>query len=524
MPISGELFIGPERVLSTDQFQAIDASSRQPLAGEFAVATNEHVARACILADQAFEPYRTADLETRALFLEACAANIEKLGEELLSRAAAETGLARGRLETERGRTMSQLKLFAQVVRQGDWLGLRVDHAQVDRKPFPRSDLRQRRIPLGPVVVFGASNFPLAFSAGGGDVASALAAGCPVVVKAHPAHPGTSELVAGAIVDAARELALPPGVYSHLSGPGNELGAALVAHPSIQAVGFTGSRHGGLALIALAAQRQIPIPVYAEMSSVNPVVVLPAALKARGDVLAAAFVASLTLGTGQFCTNPGLVVLIDSPEADRFSGAAIAALAATPGTCMLTPGIHAAFERGVARLCSTPAVSQIGRGRHDANRTAVGALFSVAAADFLKTGGLGDEVFGPSSLIVRCSGESELMSVLRKLEGQLTATLHLDQPDYALAKSLLPILERKAGRILVNGWPTGVEVAPAMVHGGPYPATSDARTTSVGTLAIDRFLRPVCYQDVPAALLPTELREDSTLRYQRMVDGTYRAS
>jgi len=520
MPIHGQLFIGSERVATESTFPAVDAATRQALPGEFSIATADHVARACALAEGASESFRAAPLETRARFLEACAANIGKLGDELLQRAGAESGLPRGRLETERGRTMNQLKLFARVVRQGDWLGLRVDRAQPERKPLPRSDLRQRRIPLGPVVVFGASNFPLAFSAGGGDVASAMAAGCPVVVKAHPAHPGTSELVAGAIVDAVAELGLPPGVYSHLSGPGNELGAALVSHPSIQAVGFTGSRQGGLALLALAVRRPVPIPVYAEMSSINPVVVLPAALKARSGALASAFVASLTLGVGQFCTNPGLVILIDSPEAEEFTAAASAALVNAPGAPMLTEAIQANFDRGVARLSATSVVTQLGRGK-ESGGAAAAALFSVQAVDFLNDKHLAEEVFGPSSLIIRCADEAELMSVLHKLEGQLTATLHIDETDYALAKSLLGVLERKAGRVLVNGWPTGVEVAPAMVHGGPYPATSDGRSTSVGTLAIERFLRPVCYQDFPVDLLPEELRDGGALRFRRMTDGDY---
>ncbi len=521
MPIRGQLFIGSERVTTPSIFVAVDAATRQPLAGEFSIATQEHVALACTLAEEAFEQFRAASLEKRASFLESCAANIGKLGDELLQRAGAETGLARGRLETERGRTMNQLNLFAGVVRQGDWLGLRIDRAQPDRKPLPRSDLRQRRIPLGPVAVFGASNFPLAFSAGGGDVASALAAGCPVVVKAHPAHPGTSELVAGAIADAVAESGLPPGIYSHLSGPGNELGAALVSHPSIQAVGFTGSRQGGLALLGLAARRLVPIPVYAEMSSINPVVILPGALRTRGSMLASAFVASLTLGVGQFCTKPGLVILIDSPEAEQFIAAAGEAVANVPSAPMLTQAIQANFDRGVERLCANSPVTQLRRGR-EGGGAAVAALFSVRAADFLNVEHLAEEVFGPSSLIIRCASEAELVRVLRKLEGQLTGTLHVDRADYPFAKSLIPLLERKVGRVLVNGWPTGVEVAAAMVHGGPYPATSDARTTSVGTLAIERFLRPVCYQDLPPDLLPDELRDGQSSAFRRMIEGDYR--
>ncbi len=522
MPLNGQLIIGYDRVASTSSFRATDPARASQLDPPFFAAGATEVARACVLAAAAFDPYRQAELATRARFLDACADRIMALGDELLERAALETGLARGRLEGERARTVGQLRLFAQVVRQGDWLGLRIDPALPERKPLARADLRQRMIALGPVAVFGASNFPLAFSAAGGDVASALAAGCPVVVKAHPSHPGTSELAAGAISDAARECDLPSGTYSHLSGPANDLGAALVGDPRVQAVAFTGSRAGGLALSRLAAARAEPIPVYAEMSSINPVVLMTGALQLRAEAIAAGFVASLTLGSGQFCTNPGLLIAIDGPGLDRFIAAAADALAKTAPGQMLSANICANYHQGVARLRSHAGVSQLASGAVAGAASLGGAaLFQVPAQHFISTSALAEEIFGPSSLVVRCRDGAELERVLNHLDGQLTATLHLESSDQPAAARLMPLLERKVGRILVNGWPTGVEVCHAMVHGGPYPATSDSRVTSVGTRAIERFLRPVCYQDVPQDLLPPELRDKAATRLRRLVDGQY---
>ena len=441
------------------------------------------------------------------------------LGDALLERAALETALPRGRLEGERARTCGQLRLFAEVVRRGDWLAVRIDPAQPERQPLPRPDLRLRKIALGPIAVFGASNFPLAFSAAGGDVASALAAGCPVVVKAHPSHPGTSELAARAIGEAVADCGLPRGTYGHLSGPSNDLGAALVRDPRIKAVGFTGSRAGGLALVKLAAARPEPIPVYAEMSSVNPVVLLPGALKARAEAIARGFVASLTQGVGQFCTNPGLVFALQGPDLDRFLAAAADGLAATAPGVMLSPHICGAYGKGVERVGSRPGVSTLAQAAHSEGSGAA-ALFVADARDFLADLALTEEVFGPASIVVRCQDAAELIQALQQLDGQLTATLHLETDDAAVAAPLIRILERKAGRILANGWPTGVEVSHAMVHGGPFPATSDSRTTSVGTLAIERFLRPVCYQDIPDDLLAPELKTDNPLQLRRLLDGT----
>jgi NADP-dependent aldehyde dehydrogenase len=522
MPVSGQTLIGFDRHATPQQFRAIAAATGDAIEPAFSIAGPAEVERACALADAAFDAYRETDLEARARFLDLCGDNLMALGDELLDRAGHETALPRARLEGERARTVGQLHLFADVVRQGDWLGLRIDRAQPARKPLPRADLRQRKIPLGPVAVFGASNFPLAFSAAGGDTASALAAGCPVIVKAHPAHPGTSELAAGAIADAAKICGLPDGVFSHLAGPSNELGAALVCDRRIKAVGFTGSRAGGLALMKLAAARAEPIPVYAEMSSVNPVVLFPGALKAHAEALAAGFVTSLTQGLGQFCTNPGLVLVLDSPHLDRFVAAATEALRKSAAGTMLTRAICANYQAGVERLKGHAGVAHIAAGAAcDSKTVAAGALFQTSARDFLASRALGEEVFGPASLIVRCRDAAELTRIVSQLDGQLTATLHAEASDRALASRLLPLLERKAGRILFNGWPTGVEVSPAMVHGGPFPATSDSRSTSVGTLAIERFLRPVCYQDFPFALLPPELRQGGKAAFRRMIDGRY---
>jgi 2,5-dioxopentanoate dehydrogenase len=384
-----------------------------------------------------------------------------------------------------------------------------VDPALPDRTPVPRPDLRLRKVPLGPVVVFGASNFPLAFSVAGGDTAAALAAGCPVIVKGHSAHPGTSDLVAQAVVAAVAACDLPPGVFALLNGNSRGLGAALVAHPHVKAVGFTGSRAGGLALLKIANERPEPIPVYAEMSSINPVFLLPAALATRAEKLGQEFVGSLTLGVGQFCTNPGLAIALDSADLERFIAAAAAALSQVAPGVMLTSGIYSAYQTGVQRLLEHDKVVLLARGAETQGRNCGhGALFAVRARDLLQHAEVMNEVFGASSVIVRCADEAELFAVAEHLEGQLTATLHLAAQDEALAGRLVPVLERKAGRLIANGWPTGVEVAHAMVHGGPFPATSDGRSTSVGTLAIERFLRPVCYQDFPDSLLPHALRRE----------------
>jgi len=521
MTLEGKLLIGQQAISGQQaDIHAVNPATGETLAPAYPGGGKTEVEQACALAEAAFDSYRETSLEARASFLEAIAAEIEGIGDELIERAMAETGLPRPRLEGERGRTCGQLRLFASVVRAGEWLDVRIDPAMPDRQPLPRADLRQRHIGLGPVAVFGASNFPLAFSVAGGDTASALAAGCPVVVKGHSAHPGTSELVGRAIQRAVAKCELPEGVFSLLFGSGREIGQALVADPRIQAVGFTGSRNGGTALMATAQARPQPIPVYAEMSSINPVFLLPEALKARGKAIAEGFVGSLNMGAGQFCTNPGLVIAVQGPELDAFVAAAGEAVKGSAAQTMLTPGIHDAYQQGVGRLASHGKVVEVARGQ--AGETAhpcQAGLFVTQAEAFLSDPALQEEVFGSASLVIACADTQEVARVAAQLEGQLTITLQMDDGDLATAKQLLPTLERKAGRILANGWPTGVEVCHAMVHGGPYPATSDSRTTSVGSAAIFRFLRPVCYQALPEGLLPDAIRDGNPAGVSRLVDG-----
>ncbi|CDG53171.1 MULTISPECIES: aldehyde dehydrogenase (NADP(+)) [Halomonadaceae] len=521
MPITGKLLIGQSAVSgSSKPINAINPATNEPLEPTFAGGTKDEVEHACELAEAAFGIYRETSLEDRAVFLETIASEIESIGDELIERAMAETGLPQARLEGERGRTCGQLRLFANVVRAGEWLDVRIDPPLPGRTPMPRADLRQRHIALGPVAVFGASNFPLAFSVAGGDTASALAAGCPVVVKGHSAHPGTSELVGRAVQRAVKICRLPEGTFSLLFGSGREIGQALVADPRIQAVGFTGSRNGGTALMKTAQARPQPIPVYAEMSSINPVFLLPEALKARGQQIAEGFVGSLQMGAGQFCTSPGLLIAVKSPELDVFIETAAEKVKAIGSQTMLTPGIFYAYEQGVKRLSNSGKVREAARGKAgDTPNQCQAGLFVTSASDFLNDLELQEEVFGSTSLVIECADQAEVKHVATQLGGQLAITLQMDDGDLPTAKTLLPVLERKAGRILANGWPTGVEVCHAMVHGGPYPATSDSRTTSVGSAAIFRFLRPVCYQALPEGLLPHSLKDGNPCTISRLVDG-----
>ena len=520
MIISGNNLIGGKHVKGGGLiFHAYSAATGEMLEPGFASATMPDLREVCRLAALSARPYRIMSLNKRAQFLETIAKYIEAIGDELIERATLETGLPRPRLEGERARTVGQLRLFAEVVRDGSFLDARVDTEIRDRTPARRPDIREQHIALGPVAVFGASNFPLAFSVAGGDTASALAAGCPVVVKAHAAHPGTSALVGNAVRAAVSDLEMPGGVFSLLFDSGFAIGNALVAAPEIKAAAFTGSRRGGMALLKIARERPEPIPFYAEMSSINPVVLLPGALRERAESIASGFVAALTLGAGQFCTNPGLVLAINSPELDIFTTAAGKLVTGVASGPMLTAGIRSAFNDGVSRLSEHPAVERIGIG---SNSQAPTALFSTTASAFCDYPELSEEVFGPSSLVVRCNDEDELRSLLERLEGQLTAAIHMTDVDQDLAASLVPILEEKAGRILVNGYGTGVEVCHAMVHGGPFPATSDSRATSVGSLAIRRFLRPVAYQDFPEGLLPDSLKDTNPFPIPRLVDGKWK--
>jgi len=522
MQVTGEMLIGGRAVRGTmGEMRAVNPATGEEMEPVFGGASAADVDAACLLAEAAFDAYRAVGLEERAKFLEGIAQGIVELGDGLVERVMSESGLPRARVEGERGRTVGQLRLFASLAREGRWLGATIDRALPERKPLPRADLRAQKIPLGPVAVFGASNFPLAFSVAGGDTASALAAGCPVVAKSHPSHMGTSELVGRVIERAVRDCGLPEGVFSLLAGEGNALGEALLVHPAIQAVGFTGSRRGGRALVALAAGREVPIPVYAGMSSINPVFLLPGALAERAEKIAQGLIDSVTLGVGQFCTKPGIAIGIAGAEFERFRAAAQAAVEAKAATTMLNAGIHRAYCDGAARWAKDSEVRALGSGGAAADGANAGQpmLFATSARHFVASPRLLDEVFGPAALLIECSDAEEMLAVARHVDGQLTATMHLAAGDTELARRLVPVLERKAGRVLVNGFPTGVEVTYAMVHGGPSPATSDSRVTSVGAMAIERWLRPVCYQDFPGDLLPDGLQDGNPLHLWRLVEG-----
>ncbi|MAO26698.1 aldehyde dehydrogenase (NADP(+)) [Roseovarius sp.] len=468
------------------------------------VGTAAHVARACEAAEAAFWTYGYSSRAQRAAFLRRIAEEIDARGAEITEIGTRETGLPGARLEGERGRTCGQLRLFADHIEAGGYLDRRHDAALPERAPLPRPDLRMIQRPIGPVAVFGASNFPLAFSTAGGDTAAALAAGCPVVVKGHGAHPGTGEIVAEAILAAIRACDMPTGVFSMVQGGTREVGQALVQHPLIKAVGFTGSLAGGRALFDLCAARPEPIPFFGELGSVNPMFLLPEAVAARGAEIGAGWAGSLSMGAGQFCTNPGIAVVDKGAAGDAFVAAARAALAEVAPQVMLTEGIAAAYRAGSARMAQVPGVETLLHGEAG-SREAAAQLFETDAASYLASEVLSEEVFGPLGLVLRVADAEEMAKVAQSLAGQLTVTLQMDAGDAAAARALLPILERKAGRVLVNGFPTGVEVCDAMVHGGPYPASTNFGATSVGTLAIRRFLRPVCYQNLPEEILPEDL-------------------
>jgi NADP-dependent aldehyde dehydrogenase len=467
----------------------------------YASGSIELVDLACSAAAEAFETRSRMPRETRADFLNEIADQIEQRGADLTKIGSAETGLPEARLEGERGRTTGQLRLFAQHILQDDFLDRRHDQALPDRQPLPRPDLKMVQRPIGPVAVFGASNFPLAFSTAGGDTAAAFAAGCPVVVKGHPGHPGTSEIVAEAIEAARVKLDLHPGIFSHVNDGGNAVGAALVQNPHIKAVGFTGSLGGGRALFDLCAARPEPIPFFGELGSVNPMFLMPHAMANRAGDLGQGWAASLTMGAGQFCTNPGLAIALKGPDAECFISATKTALKEMGAQTMLTEGIAKAFCAGRDHIAQADGITPIFNGE-DAERAATPQLFTISGEDFLNNETLAHEVFGPIGIVVLVRDLDEMAQIARSMQGQLTATLHMDEADYPQAQGLMPVLERKAGRVLANGFPTGVEVADAMVHGGPYPASTNFGATSVGTLAIRRFLRPVCYQNMPEGFVP----------------------
>lgn len=518
MKISGYNFIGSERsALGDVELESLDATSGEALPWRFHQATEQEAAAACEAARNAFPVYSRLAPEQRARFLEAIADELDALDDEFLTLASRETALPVARLRGERGRTSGQMRLFAAVLRRGDYLGARIDTALPERQPLPRPDLRQARLGVGPVAVFGASNFPLAFSTAGGDTAAALAAGCPVVFKAHTSHMATAECVADAIVRSARQTGMPDGVFSMIYG--TTIGEVLVRHPAIQAVGFTGSLRGGRAIFDMAATRPQPIPVFAEMSSINPVILLPEALRRRGPQIAKELADSVVLGCGQFCTNPGLIIGVASPEYTEFLAALRDEMARRPAQVMLNAGILQHYRQGLSRLNQHSQVVALTGETRDDNQAA--AWLFKADAGLLADGDelLQEEVFGPATVAIEARSARELLEALQGMHGQLTATLIAEPDDLLDCRELVNLLEQKAGRLLLNGYPTGVEVCDAMVHGGPWPATSDARGTSVGTLAIDRFLRPVCYQDYPQALLPDALKDENPLGISRLVNG-----
>jgi alpha-ketoglutaric semialdehyde dehydrogenase len=452
--------------------------------------------------------YRSPEPEVLAGFLERIGDLIIAAGEKLILTCAEETALSVDRLVSERARTVNQLKMFANLVREGSWVDARIDTSLPDRKPIPKPDLRRMLMPIGPVAVFGASNFPLAFSVAGGDTASALAVGCPVVVKPHPGHPGTSALTAAAILHAAEDCGMREGVFAMVEEASVEIGLELVRHPLIRAVGFTGSTRAGRALFDVANSRPEPIPVFAEMGSLNPLFVLPAALEKRLESIATGLAGSVSLGTGQFCSKPGLVIAQQSPALGRFASRLGGELSSVPKGRMLNDAIAKRFEESLSKA-------------RDYLEAEGGAYLLVTnGKKFGEEHALHEEIFGPATLLVQCENADELIELAGDLEGQLTATIHAEPEDEALSGRLLRVLQEKVGRIVWNSYPTGVEVSPAMHHGGPYPATTDSRFTSVGTAAIQRFARPVCYQGLPQDLLPTELQNPNIRQIWRMINGT----
>ncbi|MGB0717887.1 MAG: aldehyde dehydrogenase (NADP(+)) [Alphaproteobacteria bacterium] len=500
--ITGMNFIAGEWVASEETFTSTPHTGE---GGIFSMGSAELVDQAVVAAENCFAEFSSSTRSQRADFLRAIAEEIDLRGDQITEIAMAETALPEARLIGERGRTTMQLRLFADHIDKGDYLDVRKDQALPDRQPLPRPDLRMMQLPIGPVAVFGASNFPLAFSVAGGDTASALAAGCPVIVKGHEAHPGTSEIVAQAIEAAAKRAGMPPGVFSLVQGGSFVVGQSLVQHPLINAVGFTGSLGAGRALFDLCSQRTNPIPFFGELGSINPMFMLPSQMSNKAEALGDAWAASLTMGVGQFCTNPGLAVVLKGSDGDRFVDAANSALQSVGPQTMLTENIAKAYRTGQRRISSEKGVREVLTTTCDLS-TATPYLYEVDVNDWLDNAALCEEVFGPLGLIVRVESREQMLEVAHALDGQLTCTLHMDEQDTSLASELLPVLARKAGRVLANGFPTGVEVCDSMVHGGPYPASTNFGATSVGTLAIRRFLRPVCYQNIPADLLPSELK------------------
>lgn len=524
MELTGQNYIGARKsALGTNLFRGVDPVKNVELETIFHDATSEEINAAAELAESAFVEYRRKSAKERAAFLTAIALEIESLGDELLNQAALESALPIARLIGERGRTTGQLRMFAAMLEEGSWVDARIDRANPERKPLPKPDLRRMLRPLGPVVVFGASNFPLAFSAAGGDTASALAAGCPVIVKAHPSHPGTSEMTMSAVLRAAKSTGMPDGIVSMLHGISADVSVALVRHPLVKAVGFTGSLRAGRALFDVAAARPEPIPVYAEMGSINPIFILPRAMKERGAQIAEGLKNSVTAGVGQFCTNPGVVVGLEGETTRAFIEQFAGLMAVAPAGTMLNAGIGRAFAAGTKRFSETAGVRVVAKSPAiTLLPTQVAPMvFATDADHFVANHQLRDELFGPATMIVTGRSGEQLEAVAQSLDGQLTVTIHAASGELTEYRNLIEILERKAGRLVFNSYPTGVEVCAAMNHGGPYPATTDSRSTSVGGAAILRFARPVCYQDFPAESLPEELRDRNPRHIWRLDENEW---
>ncbi|PIQ60619.1 MAG: aldehyde dehydrogenase (NADP(+)) [Bacteroidetes bacterium CG12_big_fil_rev_8_21_14_0_65_60_17] len=512
--------------MSNATVQAVNPATGKAHETSYEVSSPKQIRHAAEAAGRAFGPFSAMQARGRAAFLRAIADELESVRDEIVALVPRETALPAARAGGELGRTMGQLRMFADLIEEGSWVDARIERAKPDREPLPKPDVRSMLIPLGPVAVFGASNFPLAFSVAGGDTASALAAGCPVVAVAHWAHPGTSQVVANTILRAADKTGMPDGVFSLLQGTGQQVGVPLVKHPAIRAVGFTGSRRGGLALADVAAARPEPIPVFAEMSSINPVVLLPGAASGRAAAIAKGLAGSVTLGAGQFCTNPGLV-FVPQDTADAFAKELSAALADVKGGTALHRGIAESFAASVAartgrddlEIVVGAAGSDSAGGQDDGGASMAPFVFKTTLEAFAADSRLAEEAFGPATTLVTYTSLDALADVIRRMEGQLTGTIHYDESDRPLSETLVSALRSRVGRLLLNSFPTGVEVCSAMVHGGPYPATSDGRETAVGTAAIFRWTRRFCWQDMVEEALPLELRDANPLGIARRMDG-----
>ena len=503
-------------------FNALNPRNGELIAPEISYADQAQIAQTIQTAAQAFELYSETSLACRANFLTVCADEILALGDSLLERAMLETGYTKERIITERTRTCDQLRLFAQVLNDGDYLAARINTALPERLPTPRPDLRFINQPLGPVVVFGASNFPLAYSVAGGDTVAALAAGCSVIVKGHNSHPGTCELVAQALVTAVKKCHLPVGTFSMLMGEGNDIGKQLVTAKDIKAVGFTGSTRGGLALFKLANQRDEPIPVFAEMGSINPVILLPATLAENFDSIAQNFITSFTAGCGQFCVNPGLLIAIESKALQQFENKLVELLAEIPAGTLLNQGIFNAYQHTIEQRQKNVKLKKLAQGAVTNSSKGLNTsafIFKTDAKSFINSPELQEEVFGHAALLVSCENMQQLTLVVSSLKGQLTGAIQANLAELEQHQHLIKLLKQKVGRLVVNNFPTGVEVCESMMHGGPFPASTDTRFTSVGTASISRFIRPICYQNHPESLLPAALKNTNILNITRLVNG-----